>query len=505
MFCVVAFTQTQNIGNFPFMQGGFENQTLGNAPVYSAVPTTTYTVSSASATLAIQNAQVRSGSKAGLYTSGGPSTFAYTPSTVGISYGNAYVVQFYAKYRFGTTVYPTVAVSAAGTAFGVVTPFYFSQANWIKYQNVIYPSNVPAGNGLLEFGNLMTGESNNYYIDDICLYRGNSIDVVAPNQVSAPVATPSNHQVVLSWAIPAGGIDEGGYMVVRGTAFPNYTPNVNGIYGVGNTLGNGQVAYIGNANSFTDTGLTNGTTYYYSIYAVDKAFNYSTGIIVSGTPCVPPNILTVTGGGSLCTTVPPIGVTVNPIQAGVSYILNRNGDFYGSGGGINGVPLTWYINEPGTYTVSTFNSGGFCAANMNGSATIVSNYPVIVSQNTPGQYLCTNVAATAMSVTATGSGTLSYQWYSSTDAANNTAADDITVGTNSNTYTPPTSVNGTKYYYCVVRNTCPTGTKTLSSAVSGAITVSAPPSFSIYTGMTSVCPTQYTSIQAIANGASSYQ
>jgi hypothetical protein len=86
-------------------------------------------------------------------------------------------------------------------------------------------------------------------------------------------------------------VDGGGYLVVRGTTDPSTSPNANGIYAVNNTVTSGQtVVYIGTATSFTDTGLTNGTTYYYRIYTVDKAFNYSAaagGAAVSAAPAAP--------------------------------------------------------------------------------------------------------------------------------------------------------------------------------------------------------------------------
>ena len=67
---------------------------------------------------------------------------------------------------------------------------------------------------------------------------------------------------------------------------------------------------------------------------------------------------------------------------------------------------------------------------------------------------------TAITITAAGA-SLSYQWYYNTTNSNNPVG-ATTVGTNSNSYTPPTNVLGTKYYFCVVTGTC--GTATSSTA-----------------------------------------
>jgi hypothetical protein len=126
-------------------------------------------------------------------------------------------------------------------------------------------------------------------IDDVVMYAG-ALDVTAPDVVTTPTApTTSPSQMVVSWTAPATGVDGGGYMVVRSTvADPTAIPNVNGIYAVGNTvsdgIGNaGTVVYLGTNPTFTDISLGASTKYYYRIYTVDKAFNYSSAVAVNGT------------------------------------------------------------------------------------------------------------------------------------------------------------------------------------------------------------------------------
>jgi hypothetical protein len=82
-----------------------------------------------------------------------------------------------------------------------------------------------------------------------------------------------------------------------------------------------------------------------------------------------------------------------------------------------------------------------------------------------------DVPAISLSVSASISdgGYLSYQWYCQPDGGSS-----ATVGTNSTTYTPNTSVIGTLYYYCVVTNTnnAVNGNKTAyETCIPAAITV----------------------------------
>jgi hypothetical protein len=88
--------------------------------------------------------------------------------------------------------------------------------------------------------------------------------------------------------------------------------------------------------------------------------------------------------------------------------------------------------------------------------------------STTVQNLCQSAAATALSVTATGT-TLSYQWYS--NAVNSNVGGTLIGGATSATYTPSTAATGTLYYYCVVTGTC----GNVTSAVSGAVNVTALP------------------------------
>lgn len=125
--------------------------------------------------------------------------------------------------------------------------------------------------------------------------------------------------------------------------------------------------------------------------------------------------------------------------------------------------------------------------------------PVIATQPTiVAQKLCVNGTPTALSVSATGSGALSYQWYS--NSVNNNTGGSLISGATDSFYTPVTSVSGTVYYYVAVSVN---GGFTINSNVSGGITVDNLPVVNIFP----INPTIHfgDSVLLTATGASSYQ
>lgn len=93
--------------------------------------------------------------------------------------------------------------------------------------------------------------------------------------------------------------------------------------------------------------------------------------------------------------------------------------------------------------------------------------PKITTQPVSDTY-SVGAASTPLQVAATGEGTLTYQWQSSTD---NTTFADIT-GKTSDTYTPPTDKAGTTYYHCIVSSgSCSTTSATATITIAANNTV----------------------------------
>ncbi|MEQ1909419.1 MAG: hypothetical protein ABMA15_11380, partial [Vicinamibacterales bacterium] len=136
-----------------------------------------------------------------------------------------------------------------------------------------------------------------------------TVDNLSPGNVTASTATSGNTQVSLSWTNPADG-DLGTIIVLRRTTSAvTDTPTEGSTYTVGNTIGSSTVACVVTAPTATctDTGLTNGTAYYYKIFAKDTNGNYATGATPTGSPVTPNSTTLATGTDPSNATLAPSG------------------------------------------------------------------------------------------------------------------------------------------------------------------------------------------------------
>ncbi|PJE42261.1 MAG: hypothetical protein CUR32_05545 [Flavobacterium sp.] len=283
----IVFAQTQTIGSFPFMDGGFENQTTGVlGTTLSSAAWSRQNQSGASSS--IVTTSPRSGTKhASAVSVSTVSRNLQSPQSATASAGPAantsYVVQFFVQNAASVNSF-----QAAVTTNGTSNPAYSTaatlaaNATWTKVSYVLSTATTAVTtSGIGIAGRAAAGS---FFVDDFVIYPGSAIDNTAPNSpgtVTVSAATSSTLNV--SWAAATGGVDGGGYVVVRYASAPNADNDINqnGIYGVGNTTSNGTgslvgtVRYVGTGTSFTDTGLSQGTQYWYKVYTADKAFNYS--------------------------------------------------------------------------------------------------------------------------------------------------------------------------------------------------------------------------------------
>ncbi|MFA6515433.1 MAG: TIGR03790 family protein [Candidatus Paceibacterota bacterium] len=87
-------------------------------------------------------------------------------------------------------------------------------------------------------------------------------DIISPNKPTSFSAVPGNHQISLSWVNPSNS-DFSGVKILRRTNYYPISPT------------NGTLVYKGTNTTYINTGLTNGTTYFYTIFAFDAANNFS--------------------------------------------------------------------------------------------------------------------------------------------------------------------------------------------------------------------------------------
>lgn len=115
-------------------------------------------------------------------------------------------------------------------------------------------------------------------------------DIVPPANVTNFTATAGDSQIVLTWENP-NAPDFVGVIIRRSVSGYPASPT------------EGTSVYQGNGETTTDTGLTNGVTYYYTAFSYDTSDNFSSGAVTQGTPqgITPPPPGVCTEGALRCT------------------------------------------------------------------------------------------------------------------------------------------------------------------------------------------------------------
>ena len=96
-------------------------------------------------------------------------------------------------------------------------------------------------------------------------------------------ATAQTGQVILYWSSASPVV-----ILRKTTAFGTETPASGVSYAVNDTIGAATVVYAGSAQSTTQAGLANGTTYYYKAFVRDATPCYSSGTALKTTPAAGP-------------------------------------------------------------------------------------------------------------------------------------------------------------------------------------------------------------------------
>nr|WP_233516805.1 glycoside hydrolase family 6 protein [Paenibacillus curdlanolyticus] len=260
------------------------------------------------------------------------------------------------------------------------------------------------------------------------------VTVTTPAAPASLTAVGGNAQVALTWTASTGATS---YNVKRAaTSGGPYTTVATGV----------------TATSYTNTALTNGTTYYYVVSAVNSAGESANSAQASATPQTA--VVTVPAAPA------SLNATASGTQAALSWTASTGATSYNvkrattSGGPYTtvatGVTATSYTNTglaSGTtyyYVVSAVNSAGESANSAQASATT----PAVV----------TVPAAPSSLTAAAGSAQVTLGWSASTGAASYNvkrsttsggAFTTVATGVTATSYTDTGLTNGTTYYYVV--------------------------------------------------------
>jgi fibronectin type 3 domain-containing protein len=192
------------------------------------------------------------------------------------------------RYAFGPGLFPLVTNRHMGLKVNgvvVTTTMRFTvTGSFSTYQDSVLQINLKAGqNSFVLFAVTDHGISR---VDTISIWPASASSPSAPTNLAA---TPGNGTVTLSWTGSAGATS---YKVYRGT-----------------TSDGEAVAAIATTNSstttFTDSGLTNGTTYFYNVAAINSvgtspdSNEVSVVPVNNGPPSIPSGVAAAPGNGQV--------------------------------------------------------------------------------------------------------------------------------------------------------------------------------------------------------------
>ena len=225
---------------------------------------------------------------------------------------------------------------------------------------------TPIATGLTASSFVDTGltDGTTYYYKVVAVNAGlasaPSSEVFAKPQIQPPasvVAAPGNQKVSLTWTAAPGAVS---YNVYRGTSpgGEGATPIARGV----------------TTTSYTDTGLTDGTTYYYQVTAVNVSGESNHSVEVSAMPVAPPSApagFIATPGNT------EIGLSWTAPAGATSYNVYRGTTPGGEGASpvATGVTTTSFTDTGLTdgatyyYRVTAVNAGGESPESAEASAT----------------------------------------------------------------------------------------------------------------------------------------
>ena len=353
--------------------------------------------------------------------------------------------------------------------------------------NVAYKKNLEASTplgqtNLLNNTNVATADESTWFDDATMDTKGLSQRNIAHN-ISGTFN--AGDEIEFSWSIPQAG-----------------TPNHSGI--------------ITGIDNFSITGDITGTTAIaagtYNVAVTDANGCTKTGsTTVTTNPAATASIGASTNAVCKDATSPTVTLTGGTAQTPytITYTVNDGTNTTSSAVTTTGMNTSVDVNVPTgtvgtfTYTITSIQDGNGCVTNFTTSPPTVSvtvnPLTSITTQPVTNTY-CQDAAATALSVAASGTPTITYEWFSNT-MNSNTGGTSVGSGA---IYTPLTTTAGSKWYYAVATSSA------CGSATSDAVEIKVNPLTEISTQpiANTYCqdaPATALSVAAIGTGTISYE
>jgi fibronectin type 3 domain-containing protein len=333
--------------------------------------------------------------------------------------------------------------------------------------------------------------SNYYYKVSALNSSGESTQsgyVLGTTTLSAPTGLSVSAQTVSSLTVnwsPVSGASS--YKIYRSAAF------------------DGTYSLIGNsaAASYTDTGLSSGTSYYYKVSAVDNGVESAHSVSVSGTTRLPvPTGLSVSSA-----TGNSIAVQWSSVPGASSYKIYRSA---------RADSTSYPYNQIGTSTTASYTDTGLSASTTYyykvaavsgvGESDKSGYVSALTAPSIPTSVSATTASSSSIRVSwSTTTGAESYKIYRSTASGGTYSL----IGTTSSSYYTNTGLSANATYYYKVSALNSSGESAQSGFVSGTTILSAPTGLSwFYNGYYQSGSTIYYEVEFYWNsvpGASSYR
>jgi len=174
----------------------------------------------------------------------------------------------------------TVAGLQSNTTYYFAITSKYEASDWAAISNVVTATTEHAGQPEVVVENNSGNTSGGGSAGGVTFGGGGAGSGAGASggAISGPIGTPTltgsagnDSEITLNWNNPNTNSFVRTIVVKKAGSYPASPTD-------------GQVIYEGNGGTFTDTNVSNGTTYYYAIYSYDRAKNYSSGIRVSLAP-----------------------------------------------------------------------------------------------------------------------------------------------------------------------------------------------------------------------------